>query len=45
MGATVADFRGLWGAPPNARIVSGNNPEDAFDELIAMLGGLAARLG
>ena len=26
IGTTVADFRGLWGLPPNARIVADNNP-------------------
>ena len=31
IGTTVADFRGLWGLPPNARIVSGNDPEQCFD--------------
>jgi hypothetical protein len=45
MGTTVADFRGLWGAPPNARIVSGNNPEQAFRELVSAVGGLARRMG
>lgn len=44
-GTTVADFRGLWGIEPNARIVSGNNPEQAFRELVTAVGGLAARLG
>lgn len=44
-GTTVADFRGLWGAPPNARIVSANNPEQAFRELVTAVGKLAARLG
>ena len=45
MGTTVADFRGLWGAPPNARVVSGNNPEQAFRELVSAVGGLARRVG
>lgn len=44
MGTTVADYRDLWGYPPNARIVSDNNPEQAFEELIRSVGGLAARL-
>ncbi|MHC6592692.1 nucleoside hydrolase [Arthrobacter sp. C152] len=44
-GTTVADFRGLWGAPPNARIVSGNNPEQAFRELVSAVGSLARRVG
>lgn len=45
MGTTVADYRGLWGSAPNARIVSANNPEQAFRELITTVGNLAARLG
>ncbi|NUS37359.1 MAG: nucleoside hydrolase [Pseudarthrobacter sp.] len=45
IGTTVADFRGLWGAPPNARIVSGNNPEQAFHELVSAVGRMARRLG
>ena len=45
VGTTVADFRGLWGVPPNARIVTGNNPEQAFRELVTAVGKLAARLG
>ncbi|MFC9772423.1 MULTISPECIES: nucleoside hydrolase [unclassified Pseudarthrobacter] len=45
MGTTVADYRGLWGSAPNARIVSANNPEQAFRELITAIGNLAARLG
>ncbi|MFF2347738.1 nucleoside hydrolase [Pseudarthrobacter sp. NPDC058119] len=45
MGTTVADFRGLWGGPPNARVVSGNNPEQAFRELVSAVGGLARRVG
>ncbi|MEW1811830.1 nucleoside hydrolase [Pseudarthrobacter phenanthrenivorans] len=44
-GTTVADFRGLWGAPPNARIVTGNNPEQAFGELVSAVGRLARRVG
>ncbi len=44
-GTTVADFRNLWGHPPNARIVSDNNPEQAFNELVRSVGGLAARVG
>ena len=44
-GTTVADFRGLWGAPPNARIVSNNNPEQAFRELVSAVGSLARRVG
>jgi inosine-uridine nucleoside N-ribohydrolase len=43
-GTTVADFRGLWGLPPNARIVASNNPEHCFEELISSVGALARRL-
>jgi inosine-uridine nucleoside N-ribohydrolase len=45
IGTTVADFRGLWGVPPNARVVSANHPEAAFQELVCAVGGLARRLG
>ena len=45
MGTTVADFRGLWGAPPNARVVSGNNPRQAFGEFVSAVGMLARRVG
>lgn len=45
MGTTVADFRGLWGVPPNARVVSTNHPEAAFRELVSAVGSLARRLG
>lgn len=44
IGTTVADFRGLWGEPRNARIVSGPDPARALDELIDSIGALAARL-
>ncbi|KQR75494.1 nucleoside hydrolase [Arthrobacter sp. Leaf337] len=44
MGTTVADYRGLWGLPPNARIVTSNNPKQCFDELIESVGALARRL-
>ena len=44
IGTTVADFRGLWGEPPNARIVSENHPGEAFAELVRSLGSLARRL-
>jgi len=40
----VADYRGLWGLPPNARIVMSNNPKQCFDELIESVGALAGRL-
>lgn len=45
MGTTVADFRGLWGVPPNARVVSANHPEAAFRELVSAVGSLARRMG
>ena len=45
IGTTVADFRGLWGLPPNARIVSDNNPGQCFDELISSVGALARAVG
>jgi inosine-uridine nucleoside N-ribohydrolase len=45
MGTTVSDFRGLWGVPPNARVVSANHPEAAFRELVSAVGSLARRLG
>ena len=44
-GTTVADYRGLWGEPPSARIVSANHPQEAFAELIESLGALARRVG
>lgn len=43
-GTTVADFRGLWGLPPNARIVADNDPGQCFDELISSVGALARSL-
>lgn len=43
-GTTVADFRGLWGLPPNARIVAGNDPAHCLDELISSVGALARSL-
>jgi purine nucleosidase len=45
MGTTVADYRNLWNRPHNARIVSHNNPAQAFDELVGSLGRLARRVG
>ncbi|WP_461189887.1 nucleoside hydrolase [Arthrobacter sp. Z4-13] len=45
IGTTVADFRGLWGQPPNARVVSASFPEAAFRELVSAVGSLARRLG
>ncbi|MFJ6077920.1 nucleoside hydrolase [Pseudarthrobacter sp. NPDC092419] len=44
-GTTVADFRGLWGFPPNARIVTDNNPAQAFAELVSTVGRLARERG
>ncbi len=43
-GTTVADFRGLWGKPANAHVVTGNAPEAGFAELVARLGSLARKL-
>jgi purine nucleosidase len=43
-GTTVADFRGLWNEPPNAQIVTSNDPAQCFDELIASVGSLARAL-
>jgi hypothetical protein len=40
----VADFRGIWNEPPNARIVTWNEPEQCFDELISSVGALARTL-
>ncbi|WP_461162854.1 nucleoside hydrolase [Sinomonas notoginsengisoli] len=44
MGTTVADYRGLWDEPANARIVSENHPDEAFAELVSSLGSLAHRV-
>jgi hypothetical protein len=41
----VADYRGLWGLPPNARIVASNDPDQCFNELITSVGALARRIG
>lgn len=43
-GTTVADYRGLWGKPANAHIVTGNDPEAGFAELVTRLGSLARKL-
>ena len=43
-GTTVADYRGLWGRKPNARIVSWNDPEATFREVLGSIGVLARRL-
>jgi purine nucleosidase len=44
VGTTVADYRGLWGRKPNARIVSWNDPPAVFDEVIGSIAALARRL-
>jgi inosine-uridine nucleoside N-ribohydrolase len=44
IGTTVADFRGIWKEPTNARIVTSNDPEQCFDELISSVGALARTL-
>ncbi|WP_026549829.1 nucleoside hydrolase [Arthrobacter sp. Br18] len=43
IGQTVGDFAGLWNQPPNARVVSGNDPEECFDLLILRLAELARK--
>ncbi|MGO1230620.1 nucleoside hydrolase [Glutamicibacter arilaitensis] len=43
-GTTVADFRGLWGKPANAHVVSRNDPKAGFEELVKRLGELARKL-
>ncbi|MGO4295424.1 nucleoside hydrolase [Glutamicibacter sp. MCAF14] len=42
-GSTVADFRGLWGKPANAQVVSRNDPQAGFEELVKRLGALARK--
>ncbi|EMY32201.1 inosine/uridine-preferring nucleoside hydrolase [Arthrobacter crystallopoietes BAB-32] len=44
VGTTVADYRGLWGRKPNARIVAWNDPPAVFDEVIGSIAALARRL-
>lgn len=44
IGTTVADFRGIWNEPPNARIVTSNDPAQCLDELISSVGSLARTL-
>jgi inosine-uridine nucleoside N-ribohydrolase len=44
IGTTVADFRGIWKEPANARIVISNDPGQCFDELISSVGALARTL-
>ena len=43
-GTTVADFRGLWDKPANAHVVSRNDPNAGFEELVKRLGALARKL-
>lgn len=43
-GTTVADFRGLWGKPANAKVITENNPARGFDELREKLAALAGRM-
>jgi len=43
-GTTVADFRGLWGKPANAHVVSHNDPQAGFGELVNRLGALARKV-
>ncbi len=42
-GTTVADFRVLWGKPANAHVVSHNDPQAGFEELVKRLGALARK--
>lgn len=45
LGTTVADYRGLWGEPANARIVSRNRPDEAFAEFIRSVSAFARVIG
>ena len=38
------DFRGLWGKAANAHVVSWNDPDAGFAELVDRLGALARQL-
>ncbi|WP_280418749.1 nucleoside hydrolase [Nocardia carnea] len=40
-GATVADWAGMWGRPPNADIVVATDPDRFFDRLITRIGDYA----
>ena len=40
---TVGDFAGFRKLPPNARVVTGNHPEEVFDLMISRIGRLARR--
>lgn len=42
-GATVADFRGFWGRPPNALVATDADPDRFFDDLLSRLADLARR--
>ncbi|WP_137725873.1 nucleoside hydrolase [Prescottella subtropica] len=44
-GQTVADRAGLWGRPPNARIVVDADPDAFVDDLVRRLAGFARILG
>ncbi|MEV3959353.1 nucleoside hydrolase [Nocardia sp. NPDC050193] len=43
-GATIADWAGMWGRPPNADIVVGTDPVRFFDRMIARIGDHARAL-
>ncbi|NUP28161.1 MAG: nucleoside hydrolase [Nocardia sp.] len=43
-GATVADWAGMWGRPPNADIVVGTDPVRFFDRMITRIGDHARTL-
>ncbi|MCG2624160.1 nucleoside hydrolase [Arthrobacter sp. I2-34] len=43
VGTTVADYRGLWGRKPNAKIVCWNDPPAVFDEMVGSIAALARR--
>lgn len=44
-GQTVADWSGMWGRSPNARIVTGTDPEEFFRRLVDRVGRLARARG
>lgn len=44
IGTTVADFTGMWKKPPNAKIVSANDPSACFEEILTRVGSLARSL-
>ncbi|WP_082471372.1 nucleoside hydrolase [Arthrobacter sp. Leaf234] len=45
IGQTVADLAGMWRRAPNARIVTGNDPEAVFDLMVRRLADLARMHG